>query len=130
VAAYEAAFAMTVPPPVIAANRALLLMLVATNFLGQNTPAIMATEAEYAEMWAQDAGAMSGARSVSGNCANTMFVACDSAFTGAMRASPSARCSAFAWSSASRSTLFRAHTGTPPRGSPTVAFALLPRSPV
>ena len=64
VAAYEAAFAMTVPPPVIAANRALLLMLVATNFLGQNTPAIMATEAEYAEMWAQDAGAMSGARSV------------------------------------------------------------------
>ena len=35
VAAYEAAFAMTVPPPVIAANRALLLMLVATNFFGQ-----------------------------------------------------------------------------------------------
>jgi PPE-repeat protein len=60
VAAYEAAFAMTVPPPVIAANRALLLMLVATNFLGQNTPAIMATEAQYAEMWAQDAGAMYG----------------------------------------------------------------------
>jgi PPE-repeat protein len=60
VAAYEAAFAMTVPPPVIAANRALLLMLVATNFFGQNTPAIMATEALYAEMWAQDAGAMYG----------------------------------------------------------------------
>ena len=33
VAAYEAAFAMTVPPPVIAANRALLAALVATNFL-------------------------------------------------------------------------------------------------
>jgi PPE-repeat protein len=60
VAAYEAAFVMTVPPPVIAANRALLLMLVATNFLGQNTPAIMATEALYVEMWAQDAGAMYG----------------------------------------------------------------------
>jgi len=57
-AAYEAAFAMTVPPPVIAANRAQLLMLVATNLFGQNTPAIAATEAEYAEMWAQDAGAM------------------------------------------------------------------------
>jgi len=50
VAAYEAAFAMTVPPTVVAANRALLLMLIATNFLGQNTPAIMATEAEYVEM--------------------------------------------------------------------------------
>jgi len=58
VAAYEAAFAMTVPPPVIAANRALLAALVATNFLGQNTPAIMMTEALYAEMWAQDAAAM------------------------------------------------------------------------
>ncbi|MBO0864066.1 MAG: PPE family protein, partial [Mycobacterium sp.] len=31
-AAYEAAFAMTVPPPVIAANRALLMSLIATNF--------------------------------------------------------------------------------------------------
>ncbi|SON63672.1 putative PPE family protein PPE32 [Mycobacterium simulans] len=59
-AAYEAAFAMTVPPPVIAANRALLMSLIATNFLGQNTPAIGATEALYAEMWAQDATAMYG----------------------------------------------------------------------
>lgn len=57
-AAHETAFAMTVPPPVIAANRALLAALLATNFLGQNTPAIAATEAEYVEMWAQDASAM------------------------------------------------------------------------
>jgi PPE-repeat protein len=59
-AAYEAAFAMTVPPPEIAANRSLLAVLVATNFLGINTPAIAATEALYAEMWAQDAVAMYG----------------------------------------------------------------------
>jgi PPE-repeat protein len=51
---------MTVPPPEIAANRSLLAVLVATNFLGQNTPAIAATEALYAEMWAQDAVAMYG----------------------------------------------------------------------
>jgi PPE-repeat protein len=57
-AAYETAFAATVPPPVIAANRSLLMSLIATNFLGQNTPAIAATEAHYAEMWAQDAAAM------------------------------------------------------------------------
>ncbi len=44
--AYEAAFGMTVPPPVIAANRAQLAALIATNILGQNTPAIMATEAQ------------------------------------------------------------------------------------
>lgn len=57
-AAYETAFAATVPPPIIAANRALLMSLIATNFLGQNTPAIAATELHYAEMWAQDAAAM------------------------------------------------------------------------
>jgi PPE-repeat protein len=53
-AAYEGAFAATVAPSVIAANRALLAALVATNFLGQNTPAIAATEAQYMEMWFQD----------------------------------------------------------------------------
>lgn len=56
--AYETAFVATVPPPVIAANRAQLLALIATNILGQNTAAIAATEAQYLEMWAQDAVAM------------------------------------------------------------------------
>jgi PPE-repeat protein len=60
VAAYEAAFAATVSPPMIAANRALLMALIATNALGQNAPAIAATEAHYGEMWAQDAAAMYG----------------------------------------------------------------------
>ena len=58
--AFEAAFAETVPPPVVAANRVLLMELLATNFLGQNTAAIAATETLYAEMWAQDATAMYG----------------------------------------------------------------------
>lgn len=60
IAAFEAAFAATVPPWVVAQNRATLAALVATNILGQNTSAIMATEAHYGEMWAQDAGAMYG----------------------------------------------------------------------
>ena len=51
---------MTVPPAVIAANRSLLMTLIATNVLGQNTAAIAATETHYAEMWAQDATAMYG----------------------------------------------------------------------
>ncbi|WP_408066265.1 PPE family protein [[Mycobacterium] nativiensis] len=59
-AAYEAAFAATVPPPVIATNRTTLATLVATNILGQNLPAIAANQAEYGAMWAQDAAAMYG----------------------------------------------------------------------
>ncbi|OBG44268.1 hypothetical protein A5672_09745, partial [Mycobacterium alsense] len=60
IAAYEAAFAATVPPVEIEVNRALLASLVATNVLGQNSAAIAATEAQYSEMWAQDAAAMYG----------------------------------------------------------------------
>jgi PPE-repeat protein len=56
--AFETAYAMTVPPPLVARNRSQLVALIATNVFGQNTPAIMATEAEYGEMWAQDATAM------------------------------------------------------------------------
>lgn len=59
-AAYEAAYAMTVPPALIEVNRVQLMTLVATNVLGQNSPAIAATEAQYGEMWAQDAAAMYG----------------------------------------------------------------------
>ena len=58
--AFEQAFAMTVPPAVVTANRMQLMVLIATNFFGQNTAAIAATEAQYAEMWAQDAAAMTG----------------------------------------------------------------------
>jgi PPE-repeat protein len=56
--AYETAFAAHVPPAEIAANRSQLASLVATNAFGQNTGAIAATEAQYGEMWAQDALAM------------------------------------------------------------------------
>jgi PPE-repeat protein len=58
--AYETAYAMTVPPVAVAANRAQFAMLVATNVIGQNTAAIAANEAHYGEMWAQDAAAMYG----------------------------------------------------------------------
>jgi PPE-repeat protein len=59
-AAYQSAFAMTVSPATVLANRAHLASLVATNTFGQNTPAIAATETQYGEMWAQDAAAMYG----------------------------------------------------------------------
>lgn len=57
-AAYEIAFSAHVPPAEIAANRGQLAALVATNIFGQNTAAIAATEAQYSEMWVQDAVAM------------------------------------------------------------------------
>lgn len=59
-AAYQQAHAAVVPPPAIAANRANLQSLVATNIVGQNTPAITANQAAYGEMWAQNATAMYG----------------------------------------------------------------------
>ncbi len=57
-AAFEAARAGVVPPPMIAENRAQLATLVATNFMGFNTPAIMANEAHYGQMWSQDTATM------------------------------------------------------------------------
>ncbi|OBJ04647.1 PPE family protein [Mycobacterium sp. 1465703.0] len=57
-AAYETALAATVPPPLIAANRAQTKQLQATNVIGQNTPLIAQLEAQYGEYWAQDVGAM------------------------------------------------------------------------
>ncbi|MBV8785977.1 MAG: PPE family protein [Mycobacterium sp.] len=59
-AAYETAFAATVPPAVVTANRTQLTNLVASNLFGQNTGLIAANEAQYGDMWAQDAAAMTG----------------------------------------------------------------------
>jgi PPE-repeat protein len=56
--AYQTAYASMVPPPLITANRAELTTLVANNVLGQNTGAIAQNEAEYLDMWIQDALAM------------------------------------------------------------------------
>jgi PPE-repeat protein len=54
-AAYQTAYSSMVPPPLITANRAELTTLVSNNFLGQNTGAIAQNEAEYLDMWIQDA---------------------------------------------------------------------------
>jgi PPE-repeat protein len=59
-AAYQSALTAMVPPPLITANRTQLAALLASNFFGQNSPAIAATEAAYEEMWAQDAQTMYG----------------------------------------------------------------------
>ena len=57
-AAYEQAFAATVPPPLVAANRAEAAAAVQANVFGQYTPMIAQLEAQYSEMWAQDSSAM------------------------------------------------------------------------
>jgi PPE-repeat protein len=59
-AAHEQAFASTVPPPLIAANRAQTAAAVQANVFGQYTPLISQLEAQYSEMWAQDSAAMYG----------------------------------------------------------------------
>ena len=57
-AAYEQAFAATVPPPLIAANRAELTQALQTNVLGQNSNIIAQLQQQYSEFWAQDAAMM------------------------------------------------------------------------
>jgi PPE-repeat protein len=57
-AAFQTALGTVVPPALIAANRAELVQLASTNVFGQNSAAIAATEAIYAQMWAVDASAM------------------------------------------------------------------------
>jgi PPE-repeat protein len=59
-AAYEQAFAATVPPPMIAANRAETAAATQANVFGQYTALIAQLEAQYGQMWAQDAAAMYG----------------------------------------------------------------------
>jgi PPE-repeat protein len=56
--AFESALAAVVPLKVIEANRAQRISLASTNCLGQTSPAIADTEAEYDQMWVRDAEAM------------------------------------------------------------------------
>lgn len=56
--AFMEAYAATVPPPMIVANRSELTSLAATNVFGQHSAAIAALEAEYGQMWTRDAGMM------------------------------------------------------------------------
>lgn len=64
-AAYQTALGTTVPLALVTANRAQLQLLVASNYFGQNSPAIAAAEADYERMWAQDATAMHGYQAAS-----------------------------------------------------------------
>jgi PPE-repeat protein len=57
-AAFQRALWTVVPPALIAANRAELVQLLSANVFGQNSAAIAATEAVYAQMWAVDASAI------------------------------------------------------------------------
>jgi PPE-repeat protein len=57
-AAYESAYAAMVLPAMVTANRTQYEAMAAANVFGQYTTQIAAAEAEYAQMWAQDAAAM------------------------------------------------------------------------
>jgi PPE-repeat protein len=70
--AFEAAQTATAHPAAVTANRVSLVSLIATNFLGQNTPAIAATEFDYMEMWAQDVAAMVGYHAGATSVASTL----------------------------------------------------------
>jgi PPE-repeat protein len=111
--AYESAFSLTVPPPVIVANRTLLASLISTNFLGQNTPAIAATEAHYAEMWAQDAAAMYGYAGSSAAASTLTPFAASPATTSASGATTQAATVAQATGAGTQTTLSQLMTAMP-----------------
>jgi len=56
--AHATAFAATIPPPEVERNQITTATLIATNFMGVNSAAIAASQAQYEEYWAQDASAM------------------------------------------------------------------------
>jgi hypothetical protein len=51
---FEATSTTTVQPALVAANRGLLQILVSTNWLAQNAPAIADIESAYEQMWARN----------------------------------------------------------------------------
>lgn len=57
-AAFELTHWTVVHPSLVAANRARLALLLATNFFGINYPAIAETEAEYTTMWVNNSAAL------------------------------------------------------------------------
>ncbi|MGO9926035.1 MAG: PPE family protein [Mycobacterium sp.] len=72
--AHETALAEMVPPPLIDANRTQRTSLASANCLGQSSPAIADTEAEYERMWAQNVAAMhSYAKASADACTVTPF---------------------------------------------------------
>jgi PPE-repeat protein len=111
--AYESAFSLMVPPPVIVANRTLLASLISTNLLGQNTPAIAATEAHYAEMWAQDAAAMYGYAGSSAAASTLTPFAAPPATTSATGAAAQAATVAQATGTGTQATLSQLMTAMP-----------------
>ena len=104
-AAFEQAFAATVAPPLVAANRAETAAAVQANVFGQYTPLIMQLEAQYAQMWAQDAAAMYGYAGQSATASQVTPFATPAATTNpAGTASQSAAVSAATGNSAASST--------------------------
>jgi PPE-repeat protein len=105
--AYQSALTAMVPLPEIAANRTQLAALTATNVFGQNTPAIATTEAQYGEMWAQDAAAMYGyaANSAATTANVTPFTAAPQTTNQAGLAAQSAQAASTSTGTGAQSTL-------------------------
>jgi PPE-repeat protein len=68
--AFNSASASVVPTATVLANRTQLAQLLATNTFGRNLPAIAATEANYQQMWANNAAAMTRYQAASTQATN------------------------------------------------------------
>jgi PPE-repeat protein len=118
--AFNSASASVVPTAQVLANRTQLAQLLATNIFGRNMPAIAATEANYQEMWANNAAAMTRYQAASTQATNLpQFTSPTSATNPAAQATQSSAQTSAATNSGSSTATNAASSASPAAALPT-----------
>jgi PPE-repeat protein len=118
--AFNSASASVVPTAQVLANRTQLAQLLATNIFGRNMPAIAATEANYQQMWANNAAAMTRYQAASTQATNLpQFTSPTSTTDPSAQATQSSAQTAAATNSASSTAAKAAAAASPADALPT-----------
>jgi PPE-repeat protein len=118
--AFNSASASVVPTAQVLANRTQLAQLLATNIFGRNMPAIAATEANYQEMWANNAAAMTRYQAASTQATNLpQFTSPTSTTNPSAQASQSSAQTSAATNSGSSTAAKAASSASPAAALPT-----------
>lgn len=119
-AAFNTVNATVVPTAVVLANRTRLARLLATNGFGRNLPAIAATEAEYQQMWADNASAMTRYQAASAQAATLpQFTSPTSTTNPSAQVGTQANAQSNAAATTANSTAAKAAAATPAAALPT-----------
>jgi PPE-repeat protein len=125
--AFNSASASVVPTATVLANRTQLAQLLATNTFGRNLPAIAATEANYQQMWANNAAAMTRYQAASTQATNLPQFTSPTSTTDPSAQATQTSAQTAAASNAGTSTAAKAAAATPaapipPAGDPNEGF--------